>query len=171
MIGLANFLVESSKLNKSEQLQAETQANARNCVLLIVQRLRSAGWNPRDEPTIGVVGLDSDPTDAVSVIDVFADLDESGSLDALDESVTIRHFGDRVEWRRDPTWGFEVIAHNISNDADGDGVLEPMFIPDSTTDPTLIIVQVTATSAEPDPKTGELIRYTVTSEVALREAL
>ena len=50
MLGMASFLIESSRLNKSQQMQAEVQANARNCMLMVAQKLRSAGWNP----TLGV---------------------------------------------------------------------------------------------------------------------
>ncbi|MEE8411202.1 MAG: prepilin-type N-terminal cleavage/methylation domain-containing protein, partial [Acidobacteriota bacterium] len=46
MTGLFSLLVHNSRLNKSEQMKAETQANARNVLSIIVMKLRSAGWDP-----------------------------------------------------------------------------------------------------------------------------
>ena len=80
---------------------------------------------------------------------------------------------DRVEWRRssDTSQPFDVLAVNISNDEDGDGTAEPMFVANSTTDPSRILVRLTAQSPVPDPKTGQRIRFTVASEVVLRNGL
>ncbi len=76
-----------------------------------------------------------------------------------------------MEWQPKPGASFVTLVDGVTNDADGDGVAEPMFIPDSATNPTRMIVRVTAESPDPDPVTGEILRYTVTSEVALRKAL
>ena len=65
----------------------------------------------------------------------------------------------------------EVLAVNISNDADGDGIIENMFVPDSTTDPQRITVQITARSPVLDPVSREYSRYTVTSDVYIRKDL
>jgi hypothetical protein len=46
-----------------------------------------------------------------------------------------------------------------------------MFLPDTTPTPSRITVQVTAESPVPDPVTGQPIRYTVSSDVVLREQL
>ena len=85
----------------------------------------------------------------------------------------IRHNGDRIEWRLtgDVSDPFEVVAMGITNDANGDGVLEPMFQPDDPTDPSVITVQITAQSPTADPRTGEFIRYTLRNEVTLRKKL
>ena len=85
----------------------------------------------------------------------------------------IRHQNGRVEWRstNNVSAPFTIMAANISNDADGDGTIEPMFVPDSTTDPTRVTVQVTAEAPMPDPLSGEAIRYTVSSDVVLRKRL
>ena len=64
-----------------------------------------------------------------------------------------------------------VLADTITNDADGDGVAETMFVPDATTHPTRIMVRITARSPAPDPRSGRYIRYTVSSDVVLRKAL
>jgi prepilin-type N-terminal cleavage/methylation domain-containing protein len=178
MIGAAGMLIQSSQVNRVEQMTVEAQANARNCLALVVAKLRSAGWDPLN---VGVptVALDPDPTDGVSQIEVFADLNQDGETDgtATDdddgEQILIRHTGSRVEWRptADVSDPFVVLARNISNDADGDGTPEPMFVPDSTSNPTRVTVQVTAESARADSRTGQPVRYTVTSRVVLRKTL
>ncbi|MCP3978313.1 MAG: prepilin-type N-terminal cleavage/methylation domain-containing protein [bacterium] len=170
--GLAQVMVESSRINKSEQMTAQVQANARNCLSMVVQRLRSAGWDPMNAGIV-TVALDADLGDAISEIEVFSDLDADGTTAALDEQVLIRHTGTRVEWRRDNdvATAFDIVASHISNDANGDGTAEPMFVPDSTTAPTRITVRITAESPGPDPMSGEPIRHTVTSDVALRKSL
>lgn len=172
LTGLAQLMLHNARINRSEQLTAEVQANARNCLSMLVERLRSAGWDPMNAG-IATVALDPDPGDAVSQIEIFADLNEDGATDGPDEQMLIRHTGGQVVWRRssDPSEPFEVVAANISNDADGDGTLEPMFVPDSTTDPRLITVQITARSPVPDPLSKLYIRYTVSTDVALRKSL
>ena len=87
----------------------------------------------------------------------------------------IRHTGDRIVWRRsnDVSQPFGIVATHIGNDADGDGVIEPMFLPVIVPGPDgdRVVVQITAESPVPDPMTGEPIRYTVRSEVAMRKTL
>jgi prepilin-type N-terminal cleavage/methylation domain-containing protein len=171
--GLAGLLIQNARINKAEQMTVETQANARNCLSMIMQRLRSAGWDPMRIPIAQPVITDQDLMDVVSEIEVFADLNEDGDFDDLDERVLIRHSGNQIAWRRtgNPNDPFIVLATNISNDSDGNGVAEPMFVPDTTPDPTRITVQITAESPAPDPTSGQLIRYTVSSDVVLRKAL
>lgn len=139
---------------------------------MIVQKLRSAGWDPLNAG-LTTVNLDPDLTDDVSEIEVFADLDEDGATTSPDEQITIRHSGEQITWRRtgDPSDPFLVLATHITNDANGDGTPEPMFVPDSTTNPTRITVRVTAQSPDPDLGTGEFIRFTVSSDVVLRKRL
>lgn len=169
---LAGMLVQSSRINRSAQTKAELQAGARNCLSMIVQKLRSAGWDPMNAG-LEVVTLDTDPGDGVSEIEIHADLDEDGTTDGLDEQVLIRHTAGQVVWRRSHDAGepFAVLASNITNDADGNGLPEAMFIPDSVTRPTRITVRVTAQAPLPDPLTREPTRYTIESEVALRKTL
>ena len=68
------------------------------------------------------------------------------------------------------TSAFEILADNISNDANGDGTIEPMFVLDAIP-PTRITVQITAQSPVVDPNTRDFIRYTVSSDVVLRKEL
>ena len=84
----------------------------------------------------------------------------------------IRGAGSRVEWRKtsDTSQPFVILADIISNDSDGDGIAETMFVPDSATDPTRVTVRITAQSAARDPRSGQYIRYTVSSEVVLRKS-
>jgi hypothetical protein len=140
-------------------------------VSLVVQKLRSAGWDPMNAGVPTVVW--DDVPDEVSEITVFADLDEDGLAASLDEDVLIRHAGSQVVWRRGPDEPLLVVATNITNDSDGDGVVEDMFVPVSDPSPSAqrVLVQVTAQSPVPDPMTGRFIRYTVRSEVALRKTL
>jgi prepilin-type N-terminal cleavage/methylation domain-containing protein len=170
---LAGLLIQNARINKAQQMTADAQMNARSCLALVVSRLRSAGWDP-GEAGIATVALDPDLSDDVSQIEVFADLSEppDGDVDDIDESVTIRHVGNRVLWRptSDINAPFVVVASNITNDADGDGTIEPMFVPDADP-PTTITVQVTARSPSPDPTSGQFIRYTVSSDVVLRKSL
>ena len=65
---------------------------------------------------------------------------------------------------------FSVLSANISNDADGDGTIENMFVPDANP-PTRITIQVTAQSPAVDPVSKDFIRYTVSSDVVLRKEL
>lgn len=170
--GLAGLLVQNSRLNRSQQISTEVQGNARNCLELVVARLRSAGWDPMNAG-IATVATDPNLGDSVSQIEIFADLDEDGLTTSVNEQMTIRHTGLQVQWRRtgDPDDVFEILATNISNDADGDGTIEPMFQPDDPSNPTRVTVQITAESPLPDPTTGQVVRYTVRSDVTLRKSL
>ena len=171
MVGVSGMLVENGRVSKREHLRAEAQANARNCVARASSVLRSAGWDPGDHG-IPTVALDPDLSDSISEIEAFIDHDGDGVTAGTDfEQIRIRHVGDRVEWRTDGTSAFELMNPNITNDAGGDGTIEPMFTPDSTVNPTRIVVQVTAESSAPDPDTGQPVRYTMTSEVVLRKRL
>lgn len=170
--GLGTMLVQNSQINRREQMTAEVQANARHCLSMIVQVMRSAGWDPKNSGMTPVV-LDPTPTDSVNYIEVLADINEDGDTDDQDERVMIRHINSQIEWRKssDATQPFVVLADNISNDADGDGVVEPMFVPDSLTNPTTVTVRITARSPVVDLRTGDYIRYTVSSDVVLRRNL
>jgi prepilin-type N-terminal cleavage/methylation domain-containing protein len=173
MTGLASLLIQNARVNKAQQMTVDVQSNARNTLSMVVQKMRSAGWNPMDAPTVGTVVTDPDLSDLVSEIEVFADLDEDSQTNSVDEQVLIRHSGNQVSWRRtnNPNDPFVILATNISNDADGDGVPEPMFVPDQTPNPTRITIRVTAQSPAPDPTSGDFIRYTVSSDVVLRKEL
>jgi len=174
LAGLAKMTIEGSQINRAQQMTAQVQANARNCMTMVVQKLRSAGWDPANS-NLAMITWDADLTDGISEIEVFADLDGDGDTDEEDEQVLVRHTGDRVIWRRsnDTTDPFIVVATNITNDADGDGTIEAMFTPifDSSPAGDRVLVQITAQSPIPDPMTGEFIRYTMRSEVALRKTL
>jgi prepilin-type N-terminal cleavage/methylation domain-containing protein len=171
-IAVTTLLLHHTRVNRSQQLLAEVQANARTSMERVVNRLRSAGWDPMNAG-VGIVATDPDPADAVSEIEIFADLDEDGAISSDGEQVRIRHAADRIEWRinGDTSAPFVTIATNISNDADGDGTVEPMFQPDDPTNPRTITVQITARSASRDPLTRDHIRYTLVNEVALRKRL
>lgn len=164
------LMVENAQINKSQRMAADAQANARTCLSMVVQKLRRAGWDP-EGGGIPTLALDPDLTDDVSQIEIFADLDGDMVTNSDDEQILIRHINGQIEWRRRATAAFNVLAPNISNDADGDGTAEPMFIPVPNPDPTRIRVQITARSPAPDPVTGEFIRYTVRSDVVLRKSL
>jgi Tfp pilus assembly protein PilW len=170
MASVAGLLVHNSRLNKAQQMTADLQANARICMAMITAKLRTAGWDPLDTG-FSPITPDPDLGDNISEMELFADLAEDGDLDDSGEAVLIRHVGNRIEWRTTAGDPFSVLAVNISNDADGDGTPEPMLIPDSTTDPRSVFVQITAESPVADPTSGLPIRYTVTSEVALRSRL
>ncbi|PYT33503.1 MAG: hypothetical protein DMF52_15490 [Acidobacteria bacterium] len=166
--GVAGLLVQNSRINRAEQMSAEVQSNARNCLSMIVQVLRTAGWDPRNAG-FAAVALDPSPTNTNNYIEVFADLNEDGDASDAGEDVIIRWAVDRIEWRTDPSQPYVTLSDSISNDADGDGTAETMFVPDSMTNPTRITVRITARSPVPDPRTGQFIRYTVSSEVVLRK--
>ena len=184
MGGLASLLIQNSKINKAEQLTAQVQSNARNTLSMVVQKVRSSGWDPMNWG-IPSVRLDGDipgssTGDSISEIEVFADLDEdpltgsaADACDGTDEQVHIRHVNNQVVWRRtnDALDPYVVVANNISNDADGDGAIEPMFSVDDPADPTVVTIQVTARSPVVDPVTRDFIRYTVSSDVVLRKDL
>jgi type II secretory pathway pseudopilin PulG len=167
---IAGLLLHGSRMNKSQQLTVATQSDARTCLAMILAKLRTAGWDPMSAG-IQVVQLDTNPGDDIDEIEAYADLDADGDTDGVDEQVLIRRIDDRIEWRRSATGSFEILAVGISNDGDGDGDAEPMFVPDSTTDPTRVVVRITAESPEPDPLTDEPIRYTVSSEVIFRNTM
>lgn len=166
----AGLLLQSSRMNRSQLLTAAAQSDARTCLSIIESTLRTAGWDPMSAG-IQPVHLDSDPYDGVDEIEAFADLDADGATDGLDEQVLIRHTGDRIEWRRSASGSFEILATGITNDRDGDGNAEQMFVADSTTDPTRIAVRITAEWPAPYPVSNEPIRYTVESEIVLRKKL
>lgn len=172
MTGVTKMLIENSRINRGQQMTAQVQSNARNCLSLIVQRLRSAGWDPLN---VGIesVALDTDLGDDISEIEIFADLDFDGTTDGLDEQVLIRHVGQQIVWRRtnDTSDPFVVLAANISNDADGDGNIEPMFVPSSIPNPRRLLVRITARSPVRDPLSGEFIRFTASTEVVMRKSL
>lgn len=173
LAGLAPMLVQSAQMNRSQELTSEAQGNARACVTLITERLRSNGWDPREAgiPPLTLGTISGGGTDSIRI---YADLNEDGTLNAAagsDEDVLIRHNGDLIEWRRGATGTFETVAENITNDADGDGTAEPLFIPSPLANPRFITVRVTARSPTPDPRTGDFARFTVTSEVVLRNNL
>ena len=169
MSGLATLLIQNAKINKSEQLQVDVQSNARNSLSMVVQRLRSAGWDPTDVGIVTVIP-DTNTGDNIAEIEIFADFDEDGATTTNDEQVMIRHLNNQIVWRRTAGSAFEILADNISNDADGDGTIEPMFVLDATP-PTRITVQITAQSPVVDPNTRDFIRYTVSSDVVLRKEL
>ena len=170
MTAVGSMLLQSSRIGRSQQLAANMQADARSSLAMIVGKLRTAGWDPMSAG-IQVVQLDTDLGDNISEIEMFADLDADGDTDGLNEQVLIRHIEDRVEWRRQASGSFEILAVGVTNDSDGDGNPEPMFIPDSLTDPTRVVVQITTESARPDPVTPATMRLTVTSEVVFRKKL
>jgi len=165
-------IVQNSRINKSQQLSVTMQSDARASLALIGARLRSAGWDPTSAG-ITAVQLDSVPGDGIDEIEIFADLDSDGDTDGIDEQVRIRHLtsSDRIEWRRSATGSYEILAVGITNDADGNGTEEPMFTADSTTNPTRIEVRITAESIGIDPVTRKPLRFTIASDVTLRNVL
>ncbi len=179
--GLGGLLVDNARLNSSQQMTVRVQDNARTCLSLVVQRLRSAGWDPRNTGIQTVVldpqGTDADHTDGVDNIVLFADLNADSETDGTvtndddNEQVVIRHAGDRIEWQTEPSGSFVTLAVDISNDADGNGTAEPMFVADDATNPSRVTVRITAQSPAPDPVTQEFVRYTVESDVVLRKTL
>jgi len=178
MTGLFSLLIHNSRLNKSEQMKAETQANARNVLSIVVQKLRSAGWDPLGTNLFAGLTLDANTGDTIAEITVRADFHTAGTpdtpdglADQIDEVIVFRHTNNQIVWDQDDDGTFEVLAVNISNDADGDGTIENMFVPDSTTDPQQITVQITARSAVIDPITRDFSRYTVSSDVYIRKDL
>jgi prepilin-type N-terminal cleavage/methylation domain-containing protein len=166
----ASMVVGGAKLNKSQQLAISAQSNARNCVSIMEQALRTAGWDPKNAGFSAIV-LESPATAADNWIEVLADLDEDGATTGAREDMTFRLNGTTLEWRTSASGTFETLAPNITNDADGDGTPELMFTPDSTSYPTRITIKVTARSASRDPRTGQYIRATVSTDVVLRGRL
>jgi len=170
MAGIAGLLVQNSQVARGEQMSAQVQASARSCLGMIVQVVRSAGWDPTNDG-FPALTLDAAPTTTSNFIEVFADLNEDGDKDDADEAVLIRWNGTRIEWRKSSTGPFVILADFIDNDADGDGTPETMFVPNSMTAPTSVTIRITARSPVVDPQTGNFIRYTVSSEVTLRDAI
>lgn len=170
--GMMTLVIHNSRINKAQQMYNEAQSNARASMELIVARLRNAGWDPLNAGLPSVV-TDPDLGDGVSQIEIFADLDEDGATDGSGEQIVIRHADNRIEWRpdNDPATPFQVIANNITNDADDDGSVEPMFAPKDPLNPEVVVVQITARAAAPDMRTGRFITYTLRNEVALRKEL
>ena len=145
--------------------------DAESAYAILVEKVRTAGWDPM-AAGFDPVALDADLSDDVSELEVFTDLDEDGLLTTAGEQLLIRHRNGQILWRRtgatsDP---FEVVADNISNDSDGDGTPEPMFVADSTTNPGRITITVTAEAQDPDPTSGQPLRFTLSSVVILRNA-
>lgn len=179
--GLGSMLVHNARVNSSQQMQARVQADARSCLSMIVQRMRSAGWDPQNVGIQTVVldpeNTDADHSDGVDNLLIIADLNGDGETDGTvtddddDEQILIRHSANVVEWRRKPTASYITLVADVTNDADGDGNPEPMFVPDSATNPSQITVTVTARSPMRDPVRGDFLRYTVTSDVVLRKSL
>jgi hypothetical protein len=165
-------VVQNSRINKSQQQSVAMQSDARICLALIAARLRSAGWDPTSAG-ITAVQLDSIPSDGIDEIELFADLDGDGDTDGIDEQVRIRHLSasNRIEWRRSATGSYDILAVGITNDSDGNGTEEPMFTADSTTNPTRVQVRITAETIEPDPVKKTPLRFTIASEIALRNVL
>ena len=170
MTAVSGMLLQSSRIGKMQQLSANMEADARSSLAMIVGKLRTAGWDPMSAG-IPVVQLDTDLGDAISEIETFADLDADGDTDGLNEQVLIRHIEDRIEWRRQAGGPFEILAVGVTNDSDGDGNPEPMFVPDSLTDPVRVVVRITTEAAEPDPMTHAPMRFTMASEVVFRKKL
>lgn len=168
--GFASMLVDNAKLNKSQQMTITAQADARNCVSMIEQVLRTSGWDPKNAGFAGIA-LQSPAAGADNWIEIFADLDEDSATTGAGEDVTIRKNGTMLEWKTSTGGSYSTLSPNITNDADGDGTPELMFTPDSTTQPTRITVRITARSAAPDPRTGEFIRATVATDIVLRGRL
>jgi prepilin-type N-terminal cleavage/methylation domain-containing protein len=168
---MSGYLVQSMRTNKAEEMALATQANARNCMTMIQAALRNAGWDPR---ALGLtaIALDPTPAGADNYIEVFADLDGDGDTADAKEAITIRHHNDTVEWKTTTAaTTYVVLADDVTNDADRDGTVEPMFTPDSSSDPKRITVQITVRSPAPDPRTGSFMIYTLKSEITLRGRL
>jgi prepilin-type N-terminal cleavage/methylation domain-containing protein len=174
LTGVTQLSLESARINRAQQMTAQVQANARNSMAMVLQMMRSAGWDPINAG-IPIVAWDAVPADGISEMEIFADLDQDGATDSTDEQVLVRHVNDRILVRRssDVLEPFTVVATHITNDEDGDGVAEPMFepVPDPNPSAVRVRVRITARSPIPDPMTQRYIRYTVRSEVALRKTL
>ncbi len=164
---LATLLIQNARTNRAQQLTLATQAAARNSLSVLVPVLRTAGWDPRNA---GLPAVSLDTSGDGAWIEVFADLNEDGDVSDADEDVFIRFQGNKLEWRKtgDVSQPFVTLAEDISNDEDGNGTPEPMFVPDSLVHPTKIAVRITARSPVLDPGTGQYIRYTATTDVLLR---
>jgi prepilin-type N-terminal cleavage/methylation domain-containing protein len=169
--GVASFVIQNSQINTAEQMSVSLQSDARNSLTLIENSLRTAGWDPKNVG-FAAVSVDSTPTGADNYIEIFADLNQDDDTLDADEDITIRQHNNGLEWRRtwDTSQPFEIIADDITNDEDGDGTIEPLFTPDSLTNPKRVTVKITARSPVPDPRSGLYLRYTVSADVALRSS-
>ena len=78
--GFASMLVDNAKLNKSQQMAITAQSDARNCVTIIEQALRTAGWDPQNTGFSGIT-LQSPPVASNNWIQIRADLDEDAAHD------------------------------------------------------------------------------------------
>ena len=111
MAGLAGLLIQNAQINKQQQMAASTQANARNTLSLIVQHLRSSGWDPSNSGVVPTVALDTNPGDDIAEIEIFADLvNDDGVCDQDDEQIMIRHVNGQVLWRRNVAGAFAAIS-------------------------------------------------------------
>jgi prepilin-type N-terminal cleavage/methylation domain-containing protein len=163
---VAKTVIDGAKLTKTEQMTIAAQSDARNCVSLIEQVLRTAGWDPKNAGITGIQ-LQSPAVASTNWIEVFSDVDvEDGATTGNGEDVTIRLNGTQLEWKKSTGGSFEILSPNITNDSGG--APELMFTPNSTTNPTRITVKVTARSPVPDPRTGRYIRATISTDVVLR---
>jgi prepilin-type N-terminal cleavage/methylation domain-containing protein len=168
---MAVYLVQNMRINKSEEMALEVQASARNCMSMIQAALRSAGWDPSDAG-LPAVALDPTPGGPDNYIQVFADFNGDGITAGANEDITIRQHDGVLEWKTAAGAAtYVVLAEDVTNDANQDGVIEPMFTPDSTTTPQRITVQITVRSPAPDPRTGRYQTYTLKSDVTLRGRL
>jgi len=165
---VASTVLDGAKLTKTEQMTIAAQSDARNCVSLIEQVIRTAGWDPRNSGFAGIQ-MQSPAQPANNWIQIFADLDEDGATSSNGEDVTIRLNGTTLEWKKSTAGAFEILSPNITND--GSGVPELMFVPDSAINPKRITVKVTARSPVRDPRTGQYIRATIATDVVLRGSL
>ena len=168
--GVAALLIRNSAINRTQQLTSETQSNARNSLSIIVQALRSSGWDPRETDFAPIV-VDPDLGDTISIVTINSDFSGDGDIDDPDEAISIRHTNGRIEWRKSSTDSYTILAVDVSNDADADGTAEAMFVYDDPSDPTRVTVQITTVSPIPDPISGGLVRHTVSSNVVLRNKL
>lgn len=168
--GITAMLIQNSQVYRAENMNAAVQATARTTMSMVTNAMFASGWDPRDAGFTPVV-VDPAPTSTSNFIELRTDLDEDGTIDTDEgEDTTIRWNGSRVEWRRtsDTSVPFTTLAEDITNDEDGDGTTEPMFVADSLTDPTRITVKITARSAVPEPRTHQYLRFTITTDVVLR---
>jgi Tfp pilus assembly protein PilW len=167
---IAPLLLDSARVNRSQQMTMTIQADARNCLELVTSVIRSSGWDPRKTGFAALTLNASDPASA-DHIEVFADLNEDGDTADDGEDVLVQLSGKQLQWRKSTGGTLVVLADDVTNDANGDGTAELMFTPDSATAPTKITVKITTQSASRDPRSGQFIRYTVSDVVALRGKL
>lgn len=170
LTALGSLLTQSSRINRRQQAQTDLQSSARNTLTVVVQTLRTAGWNPRNVAMVPVV---ADPSSVVTgdSIQVRADINADGDTADDFEDVVIRHVDDRIEWKRSAAaTTFEILGVDLTNDADGDGTAEPMFTL-SGSPVNRIKVTITGRGSRPEAWSGKVARYTVSSDVTLRSQL